>query len=122
MPKLWRWMVNKTRDSTPFFLGLATVFGVIPGIAGYVIMQATNSTNAQLEEHLRKNSRPETMMMGQVNRERLAEYLGELQRKEDTNDRYLAALKGETLTRKPYQRIQPVQAPTVDDHGQQQKA
>lgn len=47
-------------------------------------------------------------MMGQVNRERLAEYLGELQRKEDTNDRYVAALKGETLTRKPYVRIQPI--------------
>lgn len=47
-------------------------------------------------------------MMGQVNRERLAEYLGELQRKEDTNDRYVAALKGETLTRKRYERIQPI--------------
>lgn len=46
--------------------------------------------------------------MGQVNRERLAEFLGELQRKEDTNDRYVAALKGETLTRKRYERIQPV--------------
>ena len=50
-------------------------------------------------------------MMGQVNRERLAEFLGELQRKEDTNDRYVAALKGETLTRKRYERIQPVPAP-----------
>lgn len=47
-------------------------------------------------------------MMGKVNRERLAEYLGELQRKEDTNDRYVAALRGETLTRNPYQRIQAV--------------
>lgn len=46
--------------------------------------------------------------MGQTNKERLAEFLGELQRKEDTNDRYVAALRGETLTRKPYVRIQPV--------------
>jgi hypothetical protein len=44
--------------------------------------------------------------MGQVNKERLAEFLGELQRKEDTIDRYVAALRGETLTRKPYVRIQ----------------
>lgn len=50
-------------------------------------------------------------MMGQVNKDRLAEFLGELQRKEDTNDRYVAALKGETLTRKRYERIQPVPAP-----------
>ncbi|KAL5746661.1 hypothetical protein ACOSP7_027807 [Xanthoceras sorbifolium] len=47
-------------------------------------------------------------MMGKVNQERLAEYLGELKRKEDTNDRYVAALRGETLTRKPYVRIQPI--------------
>lgn len=47
-------------------------------------------------------------MMGKVNQERLAEYLGELQRKQDTNDRYVAALKGETLTRNPYVRIQPI--------------
>ena len=47
-------------------------------------------------------------MMGKVNQERLAEFLGELQRKEDINDRYVAALRGETLTRKPYERIQPI--------------
>jgi hypothetical protein len=52
-------------------------------------------------------------MMGKVNRERLAEYLGELQRKEDTNDRYVAALRGETLTRNPYLRIQPI--PKLDN-------
>lgn len=52
-------------------------------------------------------------MMGKVNQERLAEYLGELKQKQDTNDRYVAALRGETLTRKPYQRIQPV--PKLDD-------
>lgn len=50
-------------------------------------------------------------MMGKVNQERLAEYLGELKRKENTNDRYVAALRGETLTRKPYVRIQPVPNP-----------
>lgn len=59
-------------------------------------------------------------MMGQVNRERLAEYLGELQRKEDTNDRYVAALRGETLIRKPYERIQPIpkENTTVADRAQ----
>ncbi|KAK1578700.1 hypothetical protein Q3G72_032485 [Acer saccharum] len=44
-------------------------------------------------------------MMGKVNQERLAEYLGELKLKEDANE---AALRGETLTRKPYVRIQPI--------------
>ncbi|CAH2067892.1 unnamed protein product [Thlaspi arvense] len=74
-------------------------------------MQVTNSTNPELEARLRQSARPETVMMGKVNQERLAEYLGELKQKQDTNDRYVAALRGETLTRKPYQRIQPVPKP-----------
>lgn len=60
-------------------------------------------------------------MMGQVNRERLAEFLGELQRKEDTNDRYVAALRGETLTRKPYVRIQPIPKPDNDNNNNNNK-
>ncbi|CAH9094290.1 unnamed protein product [Cuscuta epithymum] len=109
----WRWLVRRTKDSRPFFIGFATVCGVIPGVIGYTVMQLTSSTNPELEAKLRRDARPESLMMGKVNKERLAEYLGELQRKENTNDRYVAALKGETLTRKPYVRIQPV--PTSED-------
>ncbi|XP_006647287.1 uncharacterized protein LOC102714806 [Oryza brachyantha] len=104
----WRWLVRRTRDSKPFFFTFAALCGVVPGVVGYGVMQLTSSRNEQLEARLRSTARPETTMMGQVNRERLAEFLGELQRKEDTNDRYVAALKGETLTRKRYERIQPV--------------
>ncbi|KAK2991829.1 hypothetical protein RJ640_006389 [Escallonia rubra] len=104
----WRWMVRQTRDSKPFFFAFATVCGVVPGVIGYCVMQATSSRNPQLEAHLRQNARADSLMMGKVNKERLGEYLGELQRKENTNDRYVAALRGETLTRKPYVRIQPV--------------
>lgn len=100
--------MRKTRDSKPFFLAFATVCGVVPGVIGYCVMQATSSRTEQLEARLRQTARPDSLMMGKVNRDRLAEYLGELQRKEDTNDRYVAALKGETLTRNPYVRIQPV--------------
>ncbi|XP_050370610.1 uncharacterized protein LOC126788645 [Argentina anserina] len=104
----WRWIVTKTRDSKPFFFTFATICGVIPGIIGYFVMQTTNSGNQELEAQLRRKARPDTVMMGQTNKERLAEFLGELQRKENTNDRYVAALKGETLTRNPYVRIQPI--------------
>ncbi|KAJ6909955.1 hypothetical protein NC652_020837 [Populus alba x Populus x berolinensis] len=109
----WRWIVRKTRDSKPFFFAFATVCGVVPGVIGYFVMQTTNSRNPELEARLRQNARPDSLMMGKVNRERLAEYLGELQRKEDTNDRYVAALRGETLTRNPHLRIQPI--PKVDN-------
>ncbi|GER33852.1 hypothetical protein STAS_10013 [Striga asiatica] len=111
----WRWLVAKTRDSKPFFLTFATVCGVVPGVIGYCVMQVTNSGNPELEAKLRQSARPETLMMGKVNQERLAEFLGELKRKEDTNDRYVAALRGETLTRNPYVRIQPVPGSSASD-------
>ncbi|XP_073058799.1 uncharacterized protein [Primulina huaijiensis] len=104
----WRWLVTKTRDSRPFFFAFATVCGVVPGVIGYCVMQFTNSSNPELEAKLRNSARPDSVMMGKVNQERLAEFLGELKRKENTNDRYVAALKGETLTRNPYVRIQSV--------------
>jgi hypothetical protein len=107
----WRWLVMKTRDSRSFFFTFAALCGVIPGVIGYGVMQVTNSSNPELEARLRKSARPDTLMMGKVNQERLAEYLGELKQKQDTNDRYVAALRGETLTRKPYQRIQPMPKP-----------
>ncbi|XP_073128016.1 uncharacterized protein [Henckelia pumila] len=108
----WRWLVRKTRDSKPFFFAFATVCGVVPGVIGYCVMQFTNSSNPELEAKLRQSARPDSMMMGRVNQERLAEYLAELKRKEDTNDRYVAALRGETLTRNPYQRIQQIPKPS----------
>ncbi|XP_008798714.1 uncharacterized protein LOC103713531 [Phoenix dactylifera] len=111
----WRWLVRRTRDSKRFFLAFATICGVVPGVIGYGVMQFTNSRNDQLEAHLRKTARPESTMMGQVNREWLAEYLGELQRKEDTNDRYLAALRGEVLTRNAHARVQPVPKQTSEE-------
>ncbi|OAY70113.1 uncharacterized protein LOC109715285 [Ananas comosus] len=115
----WRWLVRRTRDSKPFFVAFATLCGVVPGVLGFCVMQATSSRADQLEAHLRSTARPESTMMGQVNKERLAEFLGELQRKQDTNDRYVAALKGETLTRKPYVRIQPLPKQTADDSTKQ---
>ncbi|XP_068660501.1 uncharacterized protein [Aristolochia californica] len=117
----WRWLVRRTRDSKPFFVTFAMLCGVVPGVIGYGVMQLTNTRNEQLEAQLRKNARPESLMMGKVNQERLAEFLGELQRKENTNDRYVAALRGETLTRNPYVRIQPVPKQNVDDSKTENK-
>lgn len=104
----WRWIVRSCRDSKQFFYTFATVCGVIPGVIGYGVMQFTNTSSEKLQAELRKNASEDSLMMGKVNKERLAEFLGELQRKENTEDRYAAALRGETLTRNPYVRIQPV--------------
>uniref|UniRef100_A0A5B7BVM4 Uncharacterized protein n=1 Tax=Davidia involucrata TaxID=16924 RepID=A0A5B7BVM4_DAVIN len=117
----WRWIVSRTRESKPFFLAFATVCGVVPGVIGYGVMQLTNSRNEQLETQLRQKACPESLMMGKVNKERLAEFLGELQRKEDTNDRYVAALRGETLTRNPYVRIQPIPKASTTEAKKEEK-
>lgn len=44
-------------------------------------------------------------MMGRVNKERLGQYLGGIQRKENTEDRFSAALRGETLAGPPDARV-----------------
>ncbi|OVA06163.1 hypothetical protein BVC80_8865g22 [Macleaya cordata] len=111
----WRWIVRKTRDSRPFFIAFATVCGVVPGVIGY-FWEILDGIIVFLEKLTDRDQ-----MMGQVNRERLAEYLGELQRKENTNDRYVAALRGETLTRNPYVRIQPVPKPSSTEAEEQKK-
>ncbi|GAU40552.1 hypothetical protein TSUD_367550 [Trifolium subterraneum] len=142
----WKWLVRRTRESKPFFFAFATICGIVPGVIGYGVMTATNTQSVQLESKLRSKARPESLasrqivflisadhswsqMMGQVNKERLAEYLGELQRKENTNDRYVAALRGETLTRKPYMILSgvspsatyPVADPTAEENSQDRK-
>ncbi|XP_057949715.1 uncharacterized protein LOC131144840 [Malania oleifera] len=117
----WRWIVRMTKESKPFFFTFAAVCGVIPTIIGYGVMQVTNSSNPQLEAHLRQTARPDSLMMGKVNQDRLKEYFGELQRKENTNDRYVAALRGETLTRNPYVRIQPMPNPSPNQSTQVQQ-
>jgi len=77
----------------------------------------------QMEVHVDKFCSLEFLnqMMGKVNRERLAEYLGELQRKEDTNDRYVAALRWETFTRNPYARIQSIPKRNNTEADKEQK-
>lgn len=56
----WRWLVRRTRDSKPFFFTFAALCGVVPGVIGFCVMQATNTRSDELESHLRRTSRPES--------------------------------------------------------------
>eukprot|EP00252_Welwitschia_mirabilis_P019949 TRINITY_DN4765_c0_g1_i1.p1 TRINITY_DN4765_c0_g1~~TRINITY_DN4765_c0_g1_i1.p1 ORF type:complete len:127 (+),score=4.72 TRINITY_DN4765_c0_g1_i1:147-527(+) len=103
----WRWIVRSCRESKSFYLTFATLCGVVPAFVGYSIMQASRGNTAVLDANLRKNASETSLTSANVNNSWLQEYLGELQRKEDTNDRYVAALRGEILVRKPIPRIQP---------------
>ncbi|MBA0751140.1 hypothetical protein Gogos_002504, partial [Gossypium gossypioides] len=93
-----RWLVRRTRDSKLFFLAFATICGVVSGAIGYGVMQLTSSRNPQLEAQRRQNACPESL------RNTLGSSSGKRIRVIDS----VAALRGETLTRTPYQRIQPV--------------
>ena len=69
----------------------------------WVMVNNYHPFHLQMEVHVDKFCLLEFLnqMMGKV-------YLGELQRKEDTNDRYVAALRGEIFTRNPYASIQSI--------------
>lgn len=58
----WKWIVRRTRESKPFFFAFATICGVVPGVIGYGVMQLTNTRNEQLETHLRRSARPESLV------------------------------------------------------------
>ncbi|KAL3578906.1 hypothetical protein D5086_020410 [Populus alba] len=89
----------------------------------WVMVNKYHPFHLQMEVHVDKFCLLEFLnqMMGKVNRERLAVYLGELQRKEDTNDRYVAALRGETFTRNPYARIQSIPKRNNTEADKEQK-
>jgi len=72
---------------------------------GEAVMRTTNLSQTELDEELRKRGRSDSMIVGRVNKERLGQLLGEIQRKENTEDRYAAALRGETLTGPPGARV-----------------
>jgi hypothetical protein len=59
----WRWLVKRTKESKPFFIGFATICGVVPGVIGYGVMQFTNTRNPELEARLRQNARPDSLVL-----------------------------------------------------------
>ncbi|KAG0576585.1 hypothetical protein KC19_5G091700 [Ceratodon purpureus] len=101
----WRWVVMNSRYNKGFFLAFTSICLMGSWALGEAVMRTTNLTQTQLDEELRKKGRTDSMMVGKVNKERLGQLLGEIQRKENTEDRYAAALRGETLTGPPGARV-----------------
>lgn len=104
----WRWVVAKSKESRRFFITFGAVCVVVPWTAATL---TRNSTNPMSEEELERRKqqlrggRMDGEVMARVNKERLGQLLTEIQNKEDTEDRYKAALKGETLTGTPGARV-----------------
>ncbi|CAM6021245.1 unnamed protein product [Sphagnum balticum] len=101
----WRWIVASSKASKAFYATFAGVCLVVPWMLGHAVMSTTNRSQLELNEELRRRARDDSLAVGRVNKERLQQLLHEIQHKEDTEDRYAAALRGETLTGTPGARI-----------------
>ncbi|KAG6554707.1 hypothetical protein Mapa_003726 [Marchantia paleacea] len=103
--QFWRWIVASGRSSRSFMVAFSGICLFVPIAVGQLTMSATSYNNEDLHRELLKRGRDDSLVMSRVNKERLGQLLGEIQRKEDTEDRYKAALRGETLTGTPEARI-----------------
>ncbi|XP_024367457.1 uncharacterized protein [Physcomitrium patens] len=101
----WRWVVMNSKYNKGFFFAFTTLCFMGSWALGEAVMRTTNMSQISLDEELRRRARPDSMMVGQVNKDRLRQLLEEVQRKENTEDRYAAALRGETLTGTPGARV-----------------
>lgn len=97
--------MTRSKGSSAFFLAFGAVCVVVPWVVGEATMRATQLNEQKLQEELRKRGRADALAVGQANKERLGQFLQEIERKENTEDRYAAALRGETLTGTPDARI-----------------
>eukprot|EP00271_Cylindrocystis_brebissonii_P001106 TRINITY_DN1136_c0_g2_i2.p1 TRINITY_DN1136_c0_g2~~TRINITY_DN1136_c0_g2_i2.p1 ORF type:complete len:157 (-),score=29.62 TRINITY_DN1136_c0_g2_i2:144-614(-) len=101
MTEWWFRIVARTKQSRTYFAAFGAVCVVVPWAAAKLTQYATNPmTEEEVASRRRELSRgrADGAVMSRVNKERLGVLLGEIQRHDDTEDRYKAALRGETLT------------------------
>lgn len=110
-------MVAQSRKSNLFFLGFSAVclggcaaaaVGLQaltnPGtvdLGGSSKKEPENARAAAAAAQLLRQGRPDAALIGKVNTARLGQMLEEIEKKENTEDRYKAALRGETLLGTP---------------------
>ncbi|KAJ7544887.1 hypothetical protein O6H91_09G097700 [Diphasiastrum complanatum] len=103
--KTWRWIVASSRASTRVFVAFAGLCVVMPWAMGHAIKWATDRNTENLQRDLLRSGREDSLAIARVNKERLEQLLREIERKDSIEDRYAAALRGETLTGPPDARV-----------------
>ncbi|DBA94988.1 TPA: hypothetical protein ACH3X1_002511 [Trebouxia sp. C0004] len=98
----WRRIVAKTKESPSFYAGFAAACFVVPYGLGKAVMWATNPEVARkrdmaLQAELKGRQTYHHESLAKANRQRLAVLLGEVQSGKHSEDRYEAALRGESL-------------------------
>eukprot|EP00270_Netrium_digitus_P006427 TRINITY_DN1890_c0_g1_i1.p1 TRINITY_DN1890_c0_g1~~TRINITY_DN1890_c0_g1_i1.p1 ORF type:complete len:142 (+),score=36.02 TRINITY_DN1890_c0_g1_i1:169-594(+) len=106
--KNWDWIIQRSRESPRFFAAFAALCVAIPTAAAVSVQALTNPTSEaalRKQQEVLKHGRKDAAVMARVNKERLGQLLREVEKREDTEDRYRAALRGETLTGIPGHRV-----------------
>jgi hypothetical protein len=103
--RTWRKIVALSKASPTFFAGFTVASLGAAGALAYAIQKATDRNTDEFREELMKRSRKDAVMVNAANKERLGQLLKEIQQKDDFEDRYKAALNGETLTGTPDARV-----------------
>ncbi|KAL3163268.1 hypothetical protein ABBQ32_009664 [Trebouxia sp. C0010 RCD-2024] len=98
----WRRIVAKSRESPAFYAAFAAACFAVPYGVGKAVMWATNPEVARkrdmaLQAELRGRQTYHHESLAKANRARLAVLLGEMQSGKSSEDRYEAALRGESL-------------------------
>eukprot|EP00850_Spirogloea_muscicola_P020393 SM000214S06787 [mRNA] locus=s214:110642:111589:+ [translate_table: standard] len=104
----WRAAVRRSRVDRRFFAAFAFACVALPWVAGSLTMAASSAYENGRRDRVAAKSRPDAKALAKVNSERLGQFLDEIKHKEDTDDRYKAALRGETLTGTPTSRMRGV--------------
>ncbi|GBG68300.1 hypothetical protein CBR_g2846 [Chara braunii] len=103
----WRWLVARSKASRLFYTTFAAACIGVPCAAGVMLMSLSNTQDkaTRLRNQMGTRGSSDAQLMGRVNSGRLNQLLSEIRNKEDTEDRYVAALRGETLTGTPQERV-----------------
>eukprot|EP00898_Chlorokybus_atmophyticus_P001699 jgi/Chlat1/252/Chrsp1S08778 len=100
----WRRLVAETKGRPWVLAGFTAACCGVAVALGAATMAATNNTakEERLRQELERKASSNSQLLSKVNNERLHEYLQEIHRKENNDDRYQAAIR--RVTRQPGQR------------------
>lgn len=115
--RTWRLIVANSKASPAFFAAFSALCVGVPIVVGAAVMNATNPGGDRAARRsdqfaARARNQSTAAVIGEVNKRRLEQLLKEVHEGADTEDRYRAALKGETMTGTPGARTRGVAAGT----------
>ncbi|GJP67583.1 hypothetical protein CLOP_g24390 [Closterium sp. NIES-67] len=100
----YRWVVRRSKSSPLFFAGvaaicLASAFAAAKGVQSWTNPSDDSERGKKKERELLAGRRTDALILASANKQRVEDMLREIKEGRDINDRYQAALRGQTLVR-----------------------